>query len=164
MVYRVFAQVPSGRLDLALLVQNARRFFEATVEVLAENGLVEGAPTLAEPGAPPSARIRIESARRRFRATFRVVCRPAEASDWDAARRAEQNGRATGMGQLAARCSSVWQVEPEEPNSEPALLNLCALLASIALGPVLPPDESTLFGIRGAMERLERLTGPSLAR
>jgi hypothetical protein len=37
-----------------------------------------------------------------------------------------------------------------------AELQLSALLASVALGPVLPEDESTLYGVRGAMERAEK--------
>ena len=47
---------------------------------------------------------------------------------------------------------------------DPALLNLCAILASVALGPVLTPDESALFGVRGAMERVEAVVGRSLRR
>jgi hypothetical protein len=61
------------------------------------------------------------------------------------------------MAALARRCASVWQVEPQAPESEAATHNLCAIMASVALGPVLPPDDSTLFGVRGAMERVERL-------
>jgi hypothetical protein len=163
MAHRVFAQGSDGRLNLAQLIQNARRYFEATVEVLGEEGLV-GDPPVESVGEHPWARLRLSSTRRGFDAVFRVACRPATAADWDAARRAEQNGRATGMGQLAARCATVWDVTGEGEDSAPALLNLCALLASAALGPVLPPDESSLFGIRGAMERLEALTTRSLAR
>lgn len=155
---RVFAQVPSGQLDLAALLQNARRFFEATIEVLAEDGLVPGAPTRADSGTPPWVRVRVASERRGFAAAFRIVCRSATHEDWQAARRAEENGRAMGMAELAARCPAVWQIEAEKPESLPALLNLCAILASVALGPVLPVDESTLFGIRGAMERLEAIS------
>jgi hypothetical protein len=42
-------------------------------------------------------------------------------------------------------------------DSELARLNLCGILAAIALGPVLPDDGATLYGVRGAMERVERL-------
>ncbi|HYO97276.1 MAG TPA: hypothetical protein VER33_22350 [Polyangiaceae bacterium] len=160
MFYRVFAQTPERGLDLAPWVRNARRFFEATLEIL------DAPPrTPADDSALPSwALVRIASARRAFQADFRVESRAALAVDWDAARRAERNGSAGGMGELAARCPQIWELKPASEASEAATLNLCALLASVALGPVLPPDESTLFGIRGAMERLERLTGPSLSR
>jgi hypothetical protein len=89
--------------------------------------------------------------------SFRVTCHSATAQDWDAAREAERRGRATGMGALAARCEGVWTVEPEEPGYDAPLLNLSAILASVALGPVLPADGSTLYGVRGAMERFEAL-------
>jgi hypothetical protein len=168
MIYRVFAQAQNGCVNLAQLVQNARKHFEASVEVLQQDGLVEGATEALTSEARPWVRLRLSSARRGFSAILRVTCRLATSADWEAAQRAERNGRAAGMGLLAARCGAVWEVEPEvEPEGEPsvpALLNLCALLASVALGPVLPPDEETLFGIRGAMERLDALTGRSLAR
>jgi hypothetical protein len=160
MFYRVFAQTQERGLDLAPWVRNAKRFFEATLEVL-------DAPqrTPADESPLPSwALVRIASARRGFQANFRVESRTALAADWEAARRAERKGSAGGMGELAARCPHIWELKPAAEASEAATLNLCALLASVALGPVLPPDESTLFGIRGAMERLERLTGPSLSR
>jgi hypothetical protein len=61
------------------------------------------------------------------------------------------------MATLAARCPTVWLIDECEPRSQAALLNLCAILASVALGPVLPDDDSTLFGVRGAMERVAKL-------
>ena len=67
------------------------------------------------------------------------------------------------MAALAGRCQFVWWLSPGAEESPP-LLNLCAILASVALGPVLPADESALFGVRGAMERFERLVGRSLSR
>ena len=64
------------------------------------------------------------------------------------------------MSTLATRCAHLWELEPVSDAPPAATLNLCALLASIALGPVLPPDIATLFGVRGAMERVERLCAP----
>jgi hypothetical protein len=158
---RVFAQ--TARLDLAALVRSTQKFFEATVEVLEERGLAVPAPDART--LEPFARLRISSARRRYSGVFRVTCRTALAEDWVAAQAAEARGRATGMGALARRCVTVWEVEGDEESApEAALLSLCAVLASVALGPVLPADESTLFGVRGAMERLEALTGRSLSR
>lgn len=153
---RVFSQATTERIDLAALVRQAGRFFEASIEILAERERESGGHEV---------RLRIDSPRRGFVEDFVVTSREASAEDWEAARRAEERGRAGGMSLLAERCRIVWQVEPVRPDAAPAaLLNLCALLASVALGPVLPDDESTLFGIRGAMERLDALTGPSLLR
>jgi hypothetical protein len=63
------------------------------------------------------------------------------------------------MGALARRCPTIWDLEPDPGTPEPATLNLCALLAATALGPVLPPDTSTLLGVRSAMVRVEELSG-----
>ena len=44
----------------------------------------------------------------------------------------------------------------EESPLEAARLTLAGICASVALGPVLPPDGSTLFGVRGAIERRDK--------
>ncbi len=151
-MYRVFAQATQPRVDLAGVVRNAARFFEASVEVLAE--------TLDGPDGAPvrsTARLRLESARHGYRGSFGVTARPRSDADLLEARDAEVRGRAAGMASLAERCRFVWEVAPEGDVPEAALLHLCGLLASVALGPVLPPDGSTLYGVLGAMERVERL-------
>jgi hypothetical protein len=93
-----------------------------------------------------------------------ILSRAATAEDQAAARRAEERGRSAGMSALAERCRFVWVISPLSEAPEAAVLNLCAVLASAALGPVLPPDESALFGVRGGMERVEALCGRSLLR
>jgi hypothetical protein len=60
------------------------------------------------------------------------------------------------MAQLAARCVALWVITPTGEVTGSAELQLSALLASVALGPVLPSDVSTLYGVRGAMERAEK--------
>lgn len=158
MGYRVFSQASAPGIDPALLVRTATRHFEASLSILE-----------AEP--PPTAdahgrwlRLRLVSVHRAFDQRFRIDCRAATAEDWAAAGRAEQNGRSAGMSALAERCHAVWEISPESGDSPLALLNLCGILASAALGPVLPPDESALFGVRGAMERVDALGGRSLQR
>lgn len=160
MPYRVFAQAPEAALDPAALVRAATRFFEADLEVLALRDRRADEP----PVEGQELRVRLESKRRGFSAAFVIRSRPATADDHQAAREAEERGRAGGMGLLAARCPSLWEITPEDDSNEAAVLNLCAIAATVALGPTLPPDGSTLFGVRGAMERLERLTGASLLR
>ncbi|MFZ5895933.1 MAG: hypothetical protein ACOY0T_33060 [Myxococcota bacterium] len=147
MAYRVFAQVE--RPDPAQLVKNATRYFEGSLEIL-------------EQPAPHRLRVRIRSERRGYAGDFSIESRTTSSDDLEAATRAEERSRAGGMAALASRCAHVWSIEPDEET--PALLNLCAITASVALGPVLPADESALFGVRGAMERLDRLVGRSLAR
>jgi hypothetical protein len=141
--YRIFTQAPGGTLDPAHLLVQARRFFEAAVEVLAVDG--------------DGVHLALESEARGYVGRFVVRARAVSERDLEEARAAEARGRAAGMSALAARCAHLWELEPLDDTPPAATLNLCALLASIALGPVLPPDAATLFGVRGAMERVERL-------
>ncbi len=144
MFFLVFTQAPEPRVNLAGLVRNATRHFQADVEILEERG--------------NAVRLRLGDA------TFTLHARPSTDADRARARSAEQRGRAAGMADLAARCPTLWEVEPEPGTSELRLHMLCAILASTALGPVLPPDDSTLYGVRGAMQRVEAIRGPSLQK
>jgi hypothetical protein len=147
--YAVFVQRAEPRIDVVGLATNAERWFQARVVVL-ESDAVDA------PGALPTrARVALElSGERR---EFRLTARLAGAADLAAAERAEARGRAGGMAALAARCPVIWELEPLAPGDERMTLTLAALAASLALGPVLPPDGSTLFGVRGARERAERV-------
>lgn len=88
-------------------------------------------------------------------ADYRLIQRLPTEGDWDAARRAEAASRAYGMADLARRCPQLWELHPLPPASAevPLTLLLCAVAASVALGPVLPADEAALFGVRGARLR-----------
>jgi hypothetical protein len=138
---RVFSQQPDLRACLPKLLQHARRFFAAELDVLTDE---------------PELRLRFEGARYPGSGTFRLSARPTTADDRFAAEAAEARGRAGGMALLAARCDTVWIVTPESDVTGSAELQLTALLASVALGPVLPTDGATLYGVRGAMERAEK--------
>ena len=138
---RVFSQQADLVAALPKLLQHARRFFAAELEVLSST---------------PDVRLRLHGARYPGRGTFRIEVRERSADDLFAAEAAEARGRAGGMALLAARCPAVWVVTPESDVSGAAELQLTALLASVALGPVLPADQSTLYGVRGAMERAEK--------
>ena len=91
------------------------------------------------------------------KARFSVIERPVLPDDLERARRAEIRGRAAGMATLAARCSTVWVLTAPDDAPEWLVLEACARLAFAALGPVLPPGEETLLGVRSARERAERL-------
>jgi hypothetical protein len=147
---RVFSQLPDLVAALPQVLAHARRFFAAEVEVLDAS-----APDRPEP-ASGFVLLRFESGRYPGRGSFRITSRPAAEADREEADRAEVRGRATGMGQLARRCPNIWAIELEGEVTGTAELQLSGLLASVALGPVLPTDGSTLYGVRGAMERAER--------
>ena len=150
MVTRVFSQQPDLVASLPKVLAHARRFFAAEVEVLSASPVVRADVGLAE------VRLRLSSARYPGSGTFRLEARYRTDDDQFAAEAAEARGNATNMSLLAAQCPAVWSITPEADVSGSAELQLSALLASVALGPVLPPDESTLYGVRGAMERAER--------
>ena len=137
MGYQVFAQQTEPGVDLAGLIGNTRRYFDASIEVISREG--------------PSVRLRLEHAGEV--ALFSVSARAATPEDLSRAREAERLGRAAGMATLAARCAAIWEIAPDPEVSAAATLTLCAVLASVALGPVLPPDGQTLFGVRGALAR-----------
>jgi len=150
MTTRVFSQQPDLVAALPRLLAHARRFFSAELEVLSASASER--PDLARAVVS----LRLESARYPGSGSFRIESRPATDADRQAAEAAELRGKAGGMALLAARCPALWLIMAEADASGAAELQLSALLASVALGPVLPSDESTLYGVRGAMERAER--------
>jgi hypothetical protein len=138
MSHVVFAQTDAAELPVAELLRNARRFFAASIDVQAVDG--------------PRARLAVELPSGQ-KGHFSVAIEPVTAGLLERAGRAETAGQAAGMASLAERCRSVWRIEPEGEAPDAVLFTLAAALASVALGPVLPPDDSTLFGVRGALKR-----------
>ena len=92
---------------------------------------------------------------------FRVSVRAVVDHDLARARIAASRGRAAGMADLAARCRSAWLVEPVNDPPEWLTWECCALVAFVALGPILPEDDASLLGVRSARERAERLRSAS---
>lgn len=146
---RVFSQQPDLVAALPQLLQHARRFFAASIDVL------EASPAERPEALEAFVRLNFESGRYPAHGRFRIESRRSTDDDRFAAEAAESRGKAGGMSLLAARCAAVWTLLPEADVTGSAELQLSALLASVALGPVLPSDESTLYGVRGAMERAE---------
>lgn len=148
MGYRVYVQRDRPSIDVPAISRNARQHFGARVETV----------PLTDESTPEPTRVSLRLLRSDgVEGVFALTARLATDADWRSAREAEVRGRAAGMGDLAARCRTLWELEPEPGTPESATLTLCAALAVTALGPVLPPDGSTLFGVRGAMQRAERL-------
>jgi hypothetical protein len=145
---RVFAQRETLTLDLPELLRATRRYFDATLEV-------QSLAQSADSGDLVQVLLRAE--KHDYEGVLTIHSRKATAEDLVAARDAEQRGRAAGMSNLAERCPTIWEVNSVGTDSELARLNLCGILAAVALGPVLPDDGATLYGVRGAMERVEKL-------
>lgn len=146
---RVFAQRTQLSLDLPELLRAAGSYFEATLDVQARRD-----PT---PDGRDYVEILLRSEKHGYEGRLSIHTRWTSEHDRADARDAEQRGQAAGMAALAERCPTIWDVEPVGADCESARLNLCGILAAVALGPVLPDDGSTLYGVRGAMERVERL-------
>lgn len=148
----VFAQAADARVDLAQLLRSARRYFDWSLDALEQCGVH---PTGVAP-ENTRVRFRLTSNKEPWSAEFTLSARRAEARDHERARVAEERGRAGGMANLAQRCAYVWELEPELGVPEHVTWQCAALLAYVALGPVLPEDDSSLFGVRGARERAAR--------
>ncbi len=146
MTYLVFTQTQDGRLDLSRIAVHADRFFEAVAEAVGRQ-----APDRKD--APGETRIALRSKRGLYDAAFTLTTRAVGKADLRAARDAEARGNVPGMGALAERCAHVWEIEAAPDTPEVALYTMCAVLASVALGPVLPPEHDTLLGVRGSRER-----------
>jgi hypothetical protein len=151
LAYAVFAQRQSAEFDVDAWSRHSAQFFGASLGLTCEKrpdapravdaaGLV-----LAREGHDPAVRI--------------VFARPASADDHAAADRAGAAQPGAGLDALARRCGYVYLVvcEPDAgaaAASDRDALALAGVLASVLLGPVLPPDGASLFGVRGARERL----------
>lgn len=147
MTYLVFSQEPNALPDAERLAGHAARFFGAKLE-----RLEAGDRWL---------RVRLSSVRPSFDSALTIRVRDVTRADLSDAKEAEARGQAAGMSALAEKCSRVWEIGPAEGSAsgpgEAACIALSGICASVALGPVLPADHSTLFGVRGAMERLALL-------
>jgi len=146
---RVFAQRAQLTLDLPELLRTARSYFDATLDIQQRSD--------PAPDGRDSVEVLLRSEEHGYEGRLAIRTRWTSEHDLADARDAEQRGQAAGMASLAERCPTIWDVEPVGLDSELARLNLCGILAAAALGPVLPDDGSTLYGVRGAMERVERL-------
>ena len=145
---RIFAQRDELTLDLPALLRATRSYFDATLDIQSQRHA---------PGGGDCVEVVLHCEKHGYSGRFSIHARWASEHDRVDARDAEQRGNAAGMATLAERCATVWEVEPVGADSELARLNLCGILASVALGPVLPDDGATLYGVRGSMERVDRL-------
>lgn len=139
MLYRIFTESPDGSFDAARLSRNAKVFFRVTLEVLEHE--------------PRKLTLRLHPSATDDPVEIPLMAREVTKKDMKDVTDAERWGHAAGMGAIAARCRYLWEMTLPDDLPEAAALSLCAALASVALGPVLPPDKSTLFGVREAIER-----------
>jgi len=149
---------PSSRVDAGRWAHQARTFFGAIVELQDPKSYPSATLPLADAGVLEIRRIATidtEPPSRVFFSTLPLDRAPAVRAA--AMRGAEAIGGA-GFDVLVQRGQRLWQVQDAAPGGDPrAPLAVAALIASVFLAPILPPGGGTLFGVKGARERLERL-------
>ncbi|HMR75323.1 MAG TPA: hypothetical protein PKD61_09425 [Polyangiaceae bacterium] len=150
--FTIFSQEPSARVPLAALLRSAGTHFRSSINVVFERGVDERGDATTT-----TLRLFVENERLGIAEHFDIATRARRPEDLARAEEAERRGRAAGMATLAARCPTVWELSAS--GGEVGTFLLCAMLASVALGPVMPPDGATLYGVRGAMERADRAAG-----
>jgi hypothetical protein len=142
--YAIFSQEQAAAPPFEKLAAHASRFFSATLELREQS--------------EASISVRLVVTRPQLTGEFRITSRVTTDDDRERARTAESRGRAGGMALLAEKCGHLWTLEATSADtaSEAACLTLAAICASVALGPVLPPDGATLYGVRGSIERRDQ--------
>ncbi len=141
--YLVFAQLEEPVVPVDTLRAQARAHFDAEISRIEDGSATGGALRIAISSPLGTAELAIEA-------------RAATEDDRARALAAEARGHAAGMAALAARCPTVFVVRPRPHVQESQVLELCAVLALVGLGPILPPDGSTLLGVRSARHRAGR--------
>lgn len=139
-----FVQQPAPRLELVRLSQQATRHFAAQLSTLSQD----------------SASVRVTLTLHHHshgHHTFHLRARSTTPDDRDRLAPAERRNKSHGMAALGERCQCVWEVEPDPDVPPAARFYFGALLASVALGPLLPDDDSGLYGVRSARLRAEAL-------
>ncbi len=126
------------RLDAARLAHQARTFFDVELRFDETTSLVE------------------LSSRELRASRVRVAASPLDEATLARARRGVAAIGGAGFDVLVDRARSAYRVTLDGDGDDRAPLTVAAIVASIVLGPIVPPDEETIFGVRGARQRLER--------
>jgi hypothetical protein len=156
--YTLFSAEGAARIDIAVFAHKARTFFASSFEL-------EQPKAYPNDATPDADAVHVEikrlgkqsaSATRVLVVTWPIEREPGIRSIGDTAARAIGGA---GMDALVARAKRIWQVSSEivsgdDPN---APLRVAAIFASVLLAPIVPPEGNTIYGVKGARERLERM-------
>ncbi|WP_437293764.1 hypothetical protein [Sorangium sp. So ce426] len=153
---------PEARIDEHRWAHQARVFFGAELTLVQKKAYPSGTTPMADAVEVDVARIS-SSSTSTPRTPSRVLVMTVPLDRAPLVRSAAAAGvRAIGgrgFDALLARARRVWQVrEPLIAGDDArAPLVVTAVLAAALLAPVVPPGEETIFGVKGARERLQRL-------
>ena len=149
---------PDGdaRIDPPRWAHQATTFFRARLAVVQDKRYPSGTLPLAD-------MVEIDVGRRDEAATTRVLLVTVPADRAPEAMKAGAAGAkaigGAGFDALVPRTRRVWQVRAaiEGDGDARAPAAVAAVLASVLLAPVVPPGGGTIFGVKGARQRLEAL-------
>jgi hypothetical protein len=155
--FTLFSPEPSARVDIAILAHKARTFFATAIEISPAKAYPNGETPESDAvhfDITPLGK-RAAALTRVFVVTWPMANDPTIRAVGDAA--AHAIGGA-GMDVLVARTKRIWQVSQEvvQGDDRNAPLRVAAILASVLLAPIVPPEGNTMYGVKGARERLER--------
>jgi hypothetical protein len=146
--FTVFAQQPDARVDEGAWRRNAEQFFGLRL------GFLVPKKYGSRHSMPPEDATRVILAPGSGEGTTLLAygC-PAEEDDWALADRIDATQGTTGLALLARRCPTVWRVVGSSKD-DPWALKLAAVLATVMLGPIVPPSQTEIFGVRTARQKL----------
>jgi hypothetical protein len=174
----IFSIAPPGSLDLAAVIKCSYRYLDGTVTVLQETGCAYDSSRLQSSerddfgtclgySKPFGALFRI-SLKQGLIGVFRVIPRPSTPADFATVKAVANESGQLDLGEIAVRCQTVCEVvadvAPEMnltlPPAPALVLNMCAVLAVPARGPILLEDGS-LLDAKDAWERVQGLLKPA---
>jgi hypothetical protein len=135
------------RLEARAIEQQARTFFGA--ELAVPRG-TEVAPFVITVGSAAGGTTEVW-----------VYVGPLEPEVRAAADRGVEAIGGAGFDALVGRARSLVQVDRRVDGDPRAPIVVAAVLAAVLLAPIVPPDEVTIYGVRGARARLHALGWPA---
>ncbi len=147
--YHLLAKDPSIHWNLRVISQQARTFFDAAVS-FPESSTAPTFPVDVGPVGGHATRVT-------------VWWGPLAPEVVAAAERGVAAIGGAGFDVLVARARSLVQIETRCDGDARAPLVLAGVLASVLLAPIVPPDETTIYGVRGARLRLSARGWPQSA-
>ncbi|MEO7328455.1 MAG: hypothetical protein ABI193_07755 [Minicystis sp.] len=142
---------PEGRVDEARWAHQAEKFFRARLAFAEPKRYPAGTLPLADALFVDIGRLEDTTLTRLLVVTVPLDRAPAVEQ---AARLGVLAIGGAGFDALLLRARRLWQVQVSGEGDPAAPAALAALLASLFLAPVLPPGGGTIFGVKGARERL----------
>jgi hypothetical protein len=152
--YLVFGQRPDACLDMRALKNHATRFFATKIGLTVEKRYGNDPPLI------DAARMVVATDDGLAAGTRLCFGRPSDLGDLSLAEEAERAQGTSGMALLAQRCPTLWFIETEGGEEDRVALVLSAILASILLGPIVPPRGDRIFGVRTARLELDKKAAP----